>query len=139
MDGGGCALTAQPGSAADAILDTFNSTTGPVLMMGPLTLTMSCVNGGSIQSMSVDASTTAADASAGFGLSGSTSPNAVGGVTNMGESPTGVITRNASGFGDAGGGELVYRDPSTTITLSLRYFVSPQFGTCQVFGVAVQS
>jgi hypothetical protein len=42
-------------------------------------------------------------------------------------------------IGEVGAGELVYRDPNTTIALTFRYFVTDLFDRCELFGVAVQS
>lgn len=128
------------------ITQAWNSPeTAPVLSMGPLTVTMGCSWTTSpapgyppTQTLTVDASSNAADASAGYGLSGSSAPNAAGGATNLSATPTRVITRG--GFdSDAGGGELVYRDRDTTITMTFRYVLSSGAASCQMLGTAVEA
>jgi hypothetical protein len=123
----------------DLTQSTDGSNATNLLTMGPLTLGLTCQRSGSTQSLFITASSTASNASAGFGLSSSASPNASGADNGLTGSPTTVMTRSESVAGQAGGGELVYRDSSTTIALTFRYQLDRTVQKCQLFGVAVQA
>ena len=123
--------------------DTPGTKGVPMLTMGPLSLLATCnLLDDQDQALIVSAKSSALGGSIGYGISGGpAAPNAEGGAFDVGGASyqTVFFRRLEPGSRHAGGGEIVYRDPSTTISLTFRYFVSQPDHQCQVFGVAARA
>jgi hypothetical protein len=110
----------------------------PLLSMSPLTLTTKCVNGPTSIALGVYASTSASNASFGWGYTRSDNV-ATAEFTSINGTPKNVLTFSDNALGQVGAGEVVYRDPDTTITLTFQYFISNLFNECRLHGIAVQA
>ncbi len=116
---------------------TEGSREDPLLSMSPLTLTTKCVNGPTTVALGIYASTSASNATFGWGYTRSDGV-ATAEFTSIDSTPKNVLTFSDNALGQVGAGEIVYRDPGTTITLTFQYFVTNLFNQCNVHGVAVQ-
>jgi hypothetical protein len=110
----------------------------PLLSMSPLTLTTKCVRGPTEIALGVYASTSASNATFGWGYTRSDNV-ATAEFTSINTTPNNVLTFNDNALGEVGAGEVVYRDPNTTITMTFQYFVSDLFNECRLHGVAVHA
>jgi hypothetical protein len=106
--------------------------------MSPLTLTTKCVKGPSTLALGIYASTSAADATFGWGYT--TSENVgTANLTSIDGTPKNLLTFLDNALGEVAAGQIFYRDPQTIITLSFQAFVSDLFSECRLHGVAVHS
>jgi hypothetical protein len=109
----------------------------PLLTMGPLTLVAACNKGGSL-TIGINALSSAPGATAYLGFETSV-PSSSGEIYSMPGGESNVFARTDGGLGEAGSGQLVYRDANTTITMPFGYLVSNPFSRCKISGVALQS
>jgi hypothetical protein len=119
---------------------TTGSIKGALLTMGPLTLNWQCTKSESAQTLFVLGASSASNGTIGYGYTSDAEPKAVSGLSsNLTETPATVVSPSDAALGEVGAGELVYRDPNTTIALTFRYFVTELLDRCELFGVAVQA
>jgi hypothetical protein len=121
----------------EADVTTMGTHEFPLLTMGPLTLTMACNKGGNL-TIGIGALSSAPGATVYLGFESSV-PSASGQIFPMPGGESSVFVRTDAGTGEAGSGQVVYRDANTTITIPFGYFVSNLFGECRISGVALQS
>jgi hypothetical protein len=119
---------------------TTGSIKGALLTLGPLTLNWQCTKTESAQILFILGASSAENGTIGYGYTSDAVPEAVSGLSsNLTETPATVVSPADDALGEVGAGELVYRDPNTTISLTFRYFVADFLDRCQLFGVAVQA
>jgi hypothetical protein len=109
----------------------------PLLTMGPLTLIMACNKGGSL-TIGIDAISSAPGATVYLGFETS-APSSSGQIFTLPGGESNVFARTDPATGEAGSGQLVYRDANTVIVMPFGYLVSNIFSECRMSGVALQS
>jgi hypothetical protein len=109
----------------------------PLLTIGPLTLEMACNKGGSL-TIGITAISSAPGATVYAGFESST-PVSFGQIFPLTGGEASVFVRTDAATGEAGSGQLVYRDANTSIAIPFGYFVSDLFSECRISGVALQS
>ncbi len=108
----------------------------PLLTMGPLTLVMACNKGASL-TIGIHAESSAPNATIYLGFENS-QPTSSGQIFPFTEGESNPFARTDPATGEAGSGQLVYRDTNTTIAMPFGYFVSNLFEECRMSGVALQ-
>lgn len=108
----------------------------PLLTMGPLTLVMVCNKGGSL-TIGLHAESSAPGATIYLGFENS-QPASSGQIFPFEKGESNPFARTDPATGEAGSGQLVYRDTNTTIAMPFGYLVSNLLEECRMSGVALQ-
>jgi hypothetical protein len=106
----------------------------PLLTMGPLRLEANCENSGLAVYVRILASTSASGGRAVWGSSG----GSTGGIELSGTPQTTVEQSAPSAASASGAGDLLYIDPTTTISLDFAYTASGPEQSCTIDAVALR-
>lgn len=107
----------------------------PLLTIGPLTLEANCENTGLEIYVRIMASTSASGGRAVWGSSG----GSTGGIALSGTPQTTVEQNATSATSASGAGDLLYIDPTTTISLDFAYTASGPQQSCTIDAVALRA
>jgi len=121
--------------AHSAVTIAGGGRTDPLLRMGPLTLQANCENTGLAIYVRILASTSASGGRAVWGSSGGST-----GAIELSGTPQTTVEQNATSAASASGaGDLLYIDPTMTISLDFAYTASGPQQSCTIDAVALRA
>jgi len=110
----------------------------PLGTIGPLSLDLACNKAASSMTIGLTASSSAPGATIYAGFT-TNDPLTGAEIYPLSGGKTDFFTRLDNGLGESGTGEMIYRDATTTITMTYGYFVSDLLDECRLSGAALQS